>query len=90
MASKWYHADTMAMTLRLPEDLQREARDYARWWGMSINALVALALRERMERAPVTKPGRTTLVEAPKTSRQERRKREREAAKAASKRSRRR
>ena len=79
----------MAMTLRLPEDLEEEARGYARWLGMSVNALVALALRERMERSPVTRPGRTVLVEAPAASRQERRKRARELAKVASKKDRR-
>ena len=38
--------DTMAFTTRLPEALQAEADAYASSLGISLNALVAIALRD--------------------------------------------
>lgn len=43
----------MATTLRLPEQLQLEANRYASSLGLSLNGLIAVALREYLdERAP--------------------------------------
>lgn len=50
----------MAMTLRLPEALKLEAQAYAATLGLSINALVALALREYLDA-----PRRTRRSAAP-------------------------
>ena len=46
----------MAMTLRLPDELTRRARRYAAELGVSLNALLAIALREYLDaRAPTTR-----------------------------------
>ena len=43
----------MAMTVRLPADLTRRGRRYAGELGISLNALLAIALREYLDvRAP--------------------------------------
>ena len=39
----------MAMTLRLPDPLARRARRYAAELGVSLNALLAIALREYLD-----------------------------------------
>jgi hypothetical protein len=39
----------MAMTLRLPEELAERGRRYAGELGISLNGLVAVALREYLE-----------------------------------------
>jgi hypothetical protein len=39
----------MAMTLRLPDSLAERGRRYAAEVGISLNALVAIALREYLE-----------------------------------------
>lgn len=53
----------MAMTVRLPEGLAEQGRQYAATIGISLNALLAIALREyidarrstsRLQRAPQT------------------------------------
>jgi predicted transcriptional regulator len=53
----------MAMTVRLPEELAEQGRQYAAELGVSLNALLAIALREyidarrsasRLQRAPQT------------------------------------
>ena len=47
----------MAMTLRLPDPLARRARRYAAELGVSLNALLAIALREYLDaRAPTPRP----------------------------------
>jgi hypothetical protein len=46
----------MAMTLRLPDELARRGRRYATELGVSLNALLAIALREYLDaRAPTTR-----------------------------------
>ena len=43
----------MAMTVRLPDQLTRRGRRYAAELGVSLNALLAIALREYLDaRAP--------------------------------------
>jgi hypothetical protein len=49
----------MAMTLRLPPALQAEAAAHAETLGLSINALVALSLREHLLRERGRTFGRT-------------------------------
>ncbi len=44
----------MAMTLRLPEELARRGRRYAADLGISLNGLVALALREYLDKRKST------------------------------------
>jgi len=39
----------MAMTLRLPEQLAEQGRQYAAKLGVSLNALLAIALREYLD-----------------------------------------
>jgi hypothetical protein len=39
----------MAMTLRLPEDLAEQGRRYAATLGISLNGLLAIALREYLD-----------------------------------------
>jgi len=39
----------MAMTVRLPDDLARRGRRYAAEIGVSLNALLAIALREYLD-----------------------------------------
>ena len=39
----------MAMTLRLPDELARRGRRYAAELGVSLNALLAIALREYLD-----------------------------------------
>jgi hypothetical protein len=39
----------MAMTLRLPEELAERGRQYAAELGLSLNGLLAVALREYLE-----------------------------------------
>lgn len=41
----------MAMTVRLPDELARRGRRYAAELGVSLNALLAIALREYLDRA---------------------------------------
>ena len=59
----------MAMTLRLPEELAARGRRYAAELGISLNGLLAVALREYLDqrqpevRRP-TQPGPQTLAEA--------------------------
>jgi hypothetical protein len=48
----------MAMTLRLPDELKTEADAYAQKLGISVSALVAVALRDYLD-------GRTTPRSAP-------------------------
>ena len=44
----------MAMTLRLPEELAEQGRQYAAEVGLSLNGLLAVALREYLDaRKPV-------------------------------------
>lgn len=44
---------SMAMTVRLPDELARRGRRYAAELGVSLNALLAIALREYLDgRAP--------------------------------------
>jgi len=46
----------MAMTLRLPDELARSGRRYAAELGVSLNALLAIALREYLDaRAPTSR-----------------------------------
>jgi len=46
----------MAMTLRLPDELARRGRRYAAELGVSLNALLAIALREYLDaRAPTSR-----------------------------------
>jgi hypothetical protein len=48
----------MAMTLRLTDDLARRGRHYAAELGVSLNALLAIALREYLDaRAPTPRAG---------------------------------
>jgi len=57
----------MAMTLRLPENLARQGRRYADQLGVSLNALLAIALREYLEaRAPTARlaSSSSTLAQA--------------------------
>jgi hypothetical protein len=54
----------MAMTVRLPADLARRGRRYAGKLGVSLNALLAIALREYLDarspqRAPAHCQGRS-------------------------------
>jgi hypothetical protein len=39
----------MAMTVRLPEELAEQGRQYAAELGVSLNALLAIALREYLD-----------------------------------------
>lgn len=39
----------MAMTLRLPEELAEQGRQYAATLGISLNALLAIALRDYLD-----------------------------------------
>lgn len=50
----------MAMTLRLPEDLAERGRRYAAEVGISLNGLVAVALREYLD-ARTRQSGATPL-----------------------------
>lgn len=72
----------MATTARLPDPLKAEADAYAARLGISLNALLAVALRDYLdarshppaqaaERPPATMPGpsRTTPLRAPKNPR---------------------
>ena len=53
----------MAMTLRLPEALRLEAQAHAATLGLSINALVALALRDYLDAPRRTRPsGRSSVA----------------------------
>jgi hypothetical protein len=57
----------MAMTLRLPEELAEQGRQYAAKLGVSLNALLAIALREYLDaRRPASRPHPTpqTLAQA--------------------------
>jgi hypothetical protein len=48
----------MAMTLRLPDELARRGRRYAAELGVSLNALLAIALREYLDaRASTSRAG---------------------------------
>ena len=53
----------MAMTLRLPDDLAERGRRYAAELGISLNGLLAIALREyldaRTRESPTAPPPRT-------------------------------
>lgn len=44
----------MAMTVRLPDELARRGRRYAAELGVSLNALLAIALREYLDRRAPT------------------------------------
>lgn len=44
----------MALTIRLPEGLHRLAADMAGSLGISLNALVAIALAEFLRKRPIT------------------------------------
>jgi hypothetical protein len=57
----------MAMTVRLPADLTRRGRRYAGELGISLNALLAIALREYLDvRAPTAtvSPSSSALAQA--------------------------
>jgi predicted transcriptional regulator len=57
----------MAMTVRLPADLARRGRRYADEVGVSLNALLAIALREYLDvRAPTAtvSPSSAALAQA--------------------------
>lgn len=84
----------MALTVRLPEGLHRLAADMAADWGISLNALIAVALsdyvrqrRVTVAQSPPQEPIKPSVVapeasgKAPGLSRQQRRARERLAAK---------
>jgi len=53
----------MAMTLRLPDELAQRGRRYAAELGISLNALLAVALREyldaRKRESPMAPPPQT-------------------------------
>lgn len=40
----------MATTVRLPEELQREAERYAQTLGLSLNGIIAVSLRDYLDR----------------------------------------
>ena len=42
----------MVSTVRLPEGLEREAKSYAEGLGISLNALLAVSLRDYLDRRP--------------------------------------
>ena len=52
----------MAMTLRLPAELAERGRRYAAELGISLNGLLAVALREYLD---ARKPGHRTAPPAP-------------------------
>jgi hypothetical protein len=55
----------MAMTLRLPDDLAERGRRYAAELGISLNGLVAVALREYLAgrtEARTTSPGQVQTL----------------------------
>ena len=52
----------MAMTLRLPDELAERGRRYAAALGISLNGLLAVALREYLD---VRKPGLRAAPPAP-------------------------
>jgi len=57
----------MAMTARLPDELARRGRRYAAELGVSLNALLAIALREYLDaRAPTLRvvPPPSALAQA--------------------------
>jgi hypothetical protein len=54
----------MAMTVRLPEELTEQGRQYAATLGVSLNALLAIALREYLD---ARRPASQRLQRAPQT-----------------------
>lgn len=56
------HDSGMATSVRLPDVLKAEAARYAAELGISINALVAVALREYLDHRP---PGRGASESSP-------------------------
>jgi hypothetical protein len=57
----------MAMTVRLPDEVARRGRRYAAELGVSLNALLAIALREYLDaRAPTPRvaPPPSALAQA--------------------------
>jgi len=47
--AKWWQNAAMATTLRIPDALQTEARRYADSLGLSMNGLIAVALRDYLD-----------------------------------------
>lgn len=64
--AQWRHFDTrlppMATTARFPDDLKAEADAYAQRLGVSLNALLAVALRDYLD---ARKPGAQSARVAP-------------------------
>lgn len=58
----------MATSVRLPDVLKAEASRYAADLGISVNALVAVALREYLDRRPARAPGSPAGSDAPPSS----------------------
>jgi hypothetical protein len=56
----WYQNDTMAFTARLPDGLKAEADAYAAAVGVSLNALLSMALRDYLD----ARKGRSGAQEA--------------------------
>ena len=55
----------MAMTVRLPDELARRGRRYAGELGVSLNALLAIALREYLDaRTPKPRVSSPALAQA--------------------------
>lgn len=56
MSEWWHNVITMAGTLRLPEPLEEESKRYAKALGLSLNGLVAVALRDYLDGRGPPKP----------------------------------